>query len=109
MEIRQILMVALFMFAAAIMKSAMPGQMPVEVSNNKNADENGQIDSAPMLTALAPATDLVLTRKSNPVPTSITPNATLHGSGFETSPIPGSFIALVVAAMALVSVARRPV
>lgn len=108
MEIRQILMVATFMFAAAIMKSAMPGQMPAEALSSRAIDEGSdQVLSPKIITALAPAADLLLINEDKPPKAGS--SSSLQKIGFESAPIPGSLIALVVAAMGLVSVARRPV
>lgn len=107
MEIRQILMVALFMFAAMIMKSAMPGQMPVEVTSiAKSTDARDHAQSSKMVTALAPTSGLLLV--SEDTSPTVSANSPLRNRGFEIAPVPGSLIALVVAAMGLVSVARRP-
>lgn len=108
MEVRQILMVATFMFAAAIMKSAMPGQITVDViSSSVVAEGSEHVLSPKILTALAPAADLLLIHEDKPPKDNA--NSPLQQRGFEATPIPGSLIALVVAAMGLVSVARRPV
>ncbi len=110
MEIRQIVTVALFMFAAAIMKNAMPGQLFTSESVDTlvvGESSAGENPARPEILAAVPKELLDqangLISKQKPELSESPKPAT------ETVPVPGSLIALVVAALGLVSVARRPV
>lgn len=106
MEFRQILTVALFMFAAAVMKSTFSDQLDPAVSAPELSDQNGvPLISGEMLSAipidLVAQNNLVATipaKKEDPKPAETT--AVINH-------IPGSLVAVVVAVLALVSVARR--
>ncbi len=116
MEFRQLLTVALFMFAAAIMKSTMSGQLlnNNELSSQSLASVEAQVDTksyeSPSIETLAavPFELITRTKEMYKIVSPENKNAALEEVALiQPIPIPGSMIAIVVAALGLVSVARR--
>lgn len=106
MEFRQILTVALFMMAAAIMKNAVPG--PVDpVSEQSMSHEESVSGNSEMLVAAIVPDNLLLQATSEAGTEARQLNSEHEGQLNGNVPVPGSIIALVVAALSLVSVARR--
>ncbi|MCB1756355.1 MAG: hypothetical protein KDJ38_12580 [Gammaproteobacteria bacterium] len=103
MEVRQLLTVAIFMLAAVVMKSALPESL-------QSHDQGGgqQAVNYQQTVALVPANvfqDMSLSQLPSSV--SQVASADTAAEAGNPVPIPGSMIALVVAALSLVSVARR--
>ena len=101
MEFRQILTVILFMVTAALMKNSLSDQLVVTEVTAVESEVTQS--SANEMLAIAPSELLPLKLGS----ASLQQEAVSYTSGEPVDAVPGSLVALVVAALSLVSVARR--